>query len=209
MKKGQIILTSGGYLDGQRGEKLDELIEKLSKDKRVLLVDNATITGSNTKGIPNIVLNFENIGATIDVLTLKSENLEAVDQYDVVYITGGDVTPLIDLANNTGFKNKIEQFCLSGGIVIGESAGSIIFGKDSKWYYDVKRGTKPKYDVNLPTYEGLGLTDINIYPHWNRASEEAKQKAKDYEKESGTKITPLNDGEWIAVDLKKALVCEE
>ena len=93
--EGRLILTSGGYLDGQRGEELDSLIESVSSGKRVLFVDNATTTGSNVKGVINIVENFEKLGCNVDVITLTQSNLDCICNYDVVYITGGDCMPLI------------------------------------------------------------------------------------------------------------------
>lgn len=62
---GKLVLTSGGYLDGQRGKECDEIIEILSKDKKVLLIDNATLTGSNTSGIPILIKNFQKIANSI------------------------------------------------------------------------------------------------------------------------------------------------
>lgn len=75
----------------------------------------------------------------------------------------------------------------------------MIFGKDLKWCYDIKRGTKPKYDVVLPTYQGLGLTYVNFFPHWDKASEELKIKTQNYEKEHKMNITKVSDGEFIEI----------
>lgn len=191
-----LLLTSGGYIDGQRGDKLDKIIERLSKNKKVLIIDNATLTGSNVKGVPVLVNNFKKIASTVDVISLDKHNLSQIKNYDVIYITGGDLTPLIELANQTKFRDAILSYWENGGIVIGESAGSIIFADDIKYCYDVKRGTKPKYDVVLPTYKGLGISSLNIYPHWDKTSEEQKAKVLEYEKATGIHITKMADGEW-------------
>lgn len=180
--KGRLILTSGGYLDGQRGEELDSLIEEVSSNKKVLFVDNATITGSNTKAYSNISENFSKIGCEIDVLTLDQSNLDKIFEYDVIYVTGGDCAPLIELANTTDFNDAIFDYLKNGGIVIGESAGSLIFCKDLKYYYDVKKGTKPKYDVELETYKGVGIIDECLYPHWNK--DKRKEIVENYFKNS-------------------------
>ena len=82
-------------------------------------------------------------------------------------------------------------------MIIGESAGSIIFGEDFKWYYDVKKGTKPKYDIKLASYKGLGLIDEKIYPHYNKANEEQRTKIEDYEKRKNVIISKMNDGDWF------------
>ncbi|MBP3255821.1 MAG: Type 1 glutamine amidotransferase-like domain-containing protein [Clostridia bacterium] len=86
---------------------------------------------------------------------------------------------------------------LEHGVYIGESAGSIFLQKDTKYYYDIKKGTKPKYDVELDSYAGLGLVDIYLYPHFQKANETMQAKVIDYEQKNGIKVTRLNDGEIL------------
>lgn len=193
---GKIIVTSGGYLDGQRGENLDSLISDTCKGKKVLILSNATITGSNVKGVPNIKTNFEKLGCVVDVVCLTDDNVEQIHECDVVYITGGDMAPLGEMVTPKTKENLL-KFLSNGGTVIGESAGSIILGEDFKWYYDVKKGTKPKYDIELPSYKGFGLVSFNIYPHWNKAKEDQKSRVREYSKEHNIDIIEMLDGEWI------------
>ncbi len=86
---------------------------------------------------------------------------------------------------------------LKNGVYIGESAGSMILCEDLKWAYTVKKGTKPKYDVELDTYAGLGLTNYKVFPHWNKVEDAVKAKAQTYERENNVEFTKLNDGEFI------------
>lgn len=198
-KHGTLYLTSGGFLDGQRGPCCDKIITDTCANKNIMFVDNATLTGSNVKGVANILGNFNAINAHTTKKTLTKNNLKEIYNYDALYITGGDCTPLIELANTSNLKEILIDYLKNGGIIIGESAGSMIFGKDLKWCYDVKRGTKPKYDVVLPTYQGLGLTYVNFFPHWDKASEELKIKTQNYEKEHKMNITKVSDGEFIEI----------
>lgn len=197
--QGTLYLTSGGFLDGQRGPRCDKIIIDACANKNVMFVDNATLTGSNVKGIANILDNFKAINAHATQTTLTKNNLKEIYNFDALYITGGDCTPLIQLANSSNLKEVLINYLKNGGVIIGESAGSLIFGKDLKWYYDVKKGTKPKYDVDLPSYQGLGLSAVNFFPHWNKASEEIKIKVQNYEKKHKIKITGVCDGEFIEI----------
>ena len=88
-------------------------------------------------------------------------------------------------------------------VYIGESAGSIILSNDVKYVYDIKKGTKPKYDVVLDTYKGLGLIDIYIYPHYQKANEDMQQRTSEYELNNNFKITRLNDGDIITYNYPK------
>ena len=204
---GKIILTSGGYLDGQRGSESDKVIEKVAKGKRVLFVDNCTLTGSNVKGMDNIISNFEKLGCEVVRVSLTEDNLAIINngQFDVIYITGGDSAPMLDLIAKTNVEDRFANFLTRGGTIIGESCGSIILAQDAKWYFDVKKGTKPKYDVELPSYKGMRLVDVNIYPHWNKAKDEMKEKVCAYERENNIEITPLQDGEFIEIEYVKEL----
>lgn len=196
-KAGKIYLTSGGYIDGQRGEELDKIIESSSRNKNVLIVDNATTTGSNSKGKSVVIKDFSLLTDKVDVITLTAENLENIKEYDVIYILGGDVTPLIELANSSYVAEVLKEFVKNGGVIFGESAGSMIFGKDLEWIYEIKRGEKPKWDVQLKSYKGFGLFDVNIFPHWNKARDDLKEKATKYEQENNIVITRLVDGDWL------------
>lgn len=205
--KGKLYLTSGGYINGQRSDELDEIFKACSqKGCEVLFVDNATLTGSNKTNISVIMKNFEDNGALVRQITLNKDNLNILFDFDVVYITGGDLTPLIELANNSNLKDVILDYLTKGGIVFGESAGSMIFGEDLKWAYDVKRGTKAKWNVELSSYKGLGLVDVNFYPHWNKANEEQQEKVNRYAEIYEMKISAVSDGKWLEYNIKDLLM---
>jgi len=198
MDKFNVIITSNGFInESPRSEEIDKLFEKVAKGKKVLLVVNATRLGSNIRAKVDVKENFEKVGAkVVDLLEVHSDNVEEIYNYDVIYGMGGTVQPMIEDFEECNFREHLLTF-LKKGIYIGESAGSIILSEDTKWYYDIKRGTKPKYDVILESYKGLNLIKENIYPHYNAEKEEIKTKAKEYEKQNNIKITYLNDGEYI------------
>ena len=198
-----IILTANGFNNnGKRSEKIEKLFEEISRGKKVLLIGNAAKT-TNINSRKDVKDNFERIGAKqVELLDIKQSNLERILEFDVIYVIGGDPGELIELNNTSKFKDYIVEF-LKKGIYIGESAGSIIMGKDCKWVYDIKKGTKPKYNKVLKTYKGLGLTNLRIYPHYDEADEKLKEKIDKYEKEKNTQITRLNNGEFIVLEYNK------
>lgn len=195
-----IILTANGFNNnGKRSESIESLFERIAKDKSVLLIGNAS-KNTNINSRKDVKDNFYNIGAKqVDLIDIGAENLEKILDYDVIYVLGGDVGELIELNNSTEFKDYIMKF-LEKGIYIGESAGSIIMGNDCKWVYDIKKGSKPKYDKTYPSYKGLGLTDLKIYPHYDEANQELKEKIEKYEKENNTEIIKLNNGEFVEIE---------
>ena len=196
-----ILITSGGFntINNYVSDDNIELFKRITNGKKVLIVANAAPEGSgNYVARENVKENFLNVGATqVDIVDLNNDNIKIMIEYDIIYGLGGNITRLIELNNTTSFKETLIKF-LEKGIYIGESAGSMILAKDVKYIYDIKRGTKPKYDVVLDSYAGLGLIDIYIYPHFQKADEIMRFKTSEYEANNKIKITRLNDGEIIS-----------
>lgn len=198
--KQNIIITSGGFntINNYVSEDNIKLFNKIAYNKKVMIFANAAPEGTgNFVARENVKENFINVGARqVDIIELNDTNLDLILNYDVIYIIGGNTTPLIELNKNPKLKVNIMKF-LESGIIIGESAGSIFLQKNAKYYYDIKKGTKPKYDVELDTYECLGLIDLFIYPHFQKADETMLQRINEYEKEHNVHITRLKDGNVI------------
>ena len=53
--------------------------------------------------------------------------MEELQQYDVVYLCGGNTTYLLERINDTKFNKSLMEYINGNGLVIGVSAGSIIF----------------------------------------------------------------------------------
>ncbi len=200
-----IIVTSGRFntINNYVSEENIEFFKKISNGKKVLIIANAAPEGSgNYVARENVKENFLNAGAIqADIVDLNNDNINMMLEYDIIYVLGGNLTHLIELNKTTPFKELLIKF-LEKGIFIGESAGSMILADNVKYAYDIKKGTKPKYDVELDSYDGLGLIDIYIYPHFQKTSEEMKIKTTNYELNNGIKITRLNDGEIITFNYK-------
>lgn len=201
-----ILVTSGGFnsINNYVSEENIELFKKISNGKKVLIIANAAPPESgNYIARENVKENFLKVGAIkADIVDLNKDNINIILDYDIIYGLGGNVTNLVDLNQTTPFKELLIKF-LEKGIYIGESAGSIILSKDTKYIYDIKKGTKPKYDVILNSYSGLGLIDIDIFPHYQKTDDITKEKINNYEINHNTKIIRLNDGDIISFEYKK------
>lgn len=200
-----IFVTSGGFntVNNYVSDENIELFKEISKGKKVMILANAAPEGTgNFIARENVRDNFLSVGASnVDIVDLNSDNIDKILDYDIIYVLGGNVTYLIELVNKTNLKDILVKF-LEKGIYIGESAGSIILSDDIKYIYDLKKGTKPKYDAILDSYKGLGLIDLYIYPHFQKVSDEMKKKTDEFEKETGIEITRLNDGDIIIYNYK-------
>ena len=194
-----IIITSSGIntINCYVSNENMEFFKRISKNKKVMVLANAAPIGDGNYIAREIVKdNFLKYTNKVDVVVLDDENIDILLEYDIIYVLGGNINNLLKLNNNPKFKNKLLQF-LKYGIYIGESCGSIILCDDVKYYYDIKKGTKKKYDVVLDSYKGLGLVDIKIYPHYNKENDFMKDKIQKYINDNSIDIVCLNDGDII------------
>ncbi len=193
-----ILLTSNGFHnETKRSKEIDEEFEKIAKNKSVVIILNATKEGSNVQNINDVKSNFQKVGANIvDLLMINKENVAEIFKYDVIYTMGGDPRILLEDFWEYNFKQYLIKF-LEKGIYIGESAGSMVLCDNLKWVWDIKKGTKPKYDILPKTFEGLSLVKERIFPHWDAISEELKEKTRIYENKENIEITKLENGKFI------------
>lgn len=70
---------------------------------------------------------------------------DELQQFDVIYLCGGNTAYLLERVNATGFHTTLMTYIQTGGAVIGVSAGSLIFSN------------------NLP--DNLGLIDTKLDVH--------------------------------------------
>lgn len=84
------------------------------------------------------------------------------DNYCALFIGGGNTYKLLKGIKDGGAFEKIKEFINNGGIVIGGSAGAVIFG------YDIDIiSTMDSNDVALIDTKGLNVMNgVSIFPHY-------------------------------------------
>lgn len=99
------------------------------------------------------------------------------DNYSAIFIGGGNTYKLLKGIKDNGIFEKIIQYLNNNGIVIGGSAGAIIFGYDINSCLAMDRN-----DVNLLDTKGFDvLKGKSIFAHYtNSKTEEIHKKYTDY-----------------------------
>lgn len=129
----------------------------------------------------------------------KSEVAAAVKQTDIIYFSGGNTFYLLQQLQLSNSLSVFRQAVAAGKIYIGTSAGSIVAGPD---IYPVYRLDKASVAKKLKGYQGLGLVDFVVFPHWG--SEHFKSRylnqrlAHNYHPKN--KFILLNDYQYIQVE---------
>lgn len=86
---------------------------------------------------------------------------ELIDDADVIILCGGHCPTEHKFFLELGLKEKLKSF---KGIIIATSAGSMNAASIVYAQPELEGETSPDY---VKYYEGLGLTDINILPHYH------------------------------------------
>jgi dipeptidase E len=89
------------------------------------------------------------------------EDLEALFDFDVIYVNGGFSGYLARMMRQSGFDKLLPALLDKGVVYVGSSAGSMVmsaFQDASSWYLN-----EPEPEaIAIP---GLGYIDFQIYPH--------------------------------------------
>ena len=165
-----IYLTSYGvdtrYIDYMNS--YDDIINLL-KNKRVAIIPNAKLVNQARTNSKVATKEFAKHDIISDVIDIDKEKLDLND-YDALYLSGGEPKNLMDSIYNANLFEDIKNFVDNGGIIIGQSAGAMIFCKD---YYDTTTGEL------LIINNGFDYSDKMIVPHFDNLPSEIKEKIKD------------------------------
>ncbi len=129
-----ILLTSCG-LETKRIEKLfTDMLPKFSSEIRAIFIPTAANSPDAIDVLPKCLNDLLKCGImreNILVYDLHDEiETDILNSYDVIYLCGGNPDYLLKRINEKSFRKQLLEFISSGKIVIGVSAGSIIFAND-------------------------------------------------------------------------------
>jgi len=126
----KILLTSAGFENKRLLETFKGFFQKESSKIKALFIPTAAINVGAIAVLPKCMTDLLSAGIEEKNITVfdlhRSMSNEELNEYDVVYFTGGSPEYLLDRINATGFDAPLRQFVENGGIYVGVSAGSWI-----------------------------------------------------------------------------------
>ena len=130
----RVMLTSCGLETKKIEESFLEFLGKVPEQANALFIPTAAIDADAIEVLPKCMNDLLKVGITkqnIRVFDLHQNMLiDELKTYDVVYLTGGRTSYLLERINDTGFRDTLLAYIRDGGFVIGVSAGSIIFANN-------------------------------------------------------------------------------
>ncbi|MCI8623181.1 MAG: type 1 glutamine amidotransferase-like domain-containing protein [Provencibacterium sp.] len=130
----RVLLTSAGLETEEIKERFMAMVGKDMSVVKALFIPTAAIDADAIEVLPKCMNDLLKCGISdknIDVYDLHAGmELEKLQQYDAVYLCGGDTQYLLERINDTGFNKSLTAYINNNGLVIGVSAGSIIFSNN-------------------------------------------------------------------------------
>ena len=187
MKK--IVLTSCGVIDEKLKNEFKGLFNKSMEDLKMLYIPLAADVEEGNKSWVN--KEFEtilNLGITKENILEYRMNYELdINDFDLIYMLGGNTYYLLSEIRKSGFDKKIEEALNRGVVYVGSSAGSIIMGNTIETSRD-----ENKYIEDLT---GLKYLNGIIIPHANKRKEYIDEQIKKY----SDRIYAISDMQGIII----------
>lgn len=193
MKK--LLLTSTGLANQNITNQFLQIIDKPVSQIKIIFVPTASRSEEELKYVDESKKELLDLGVlenNIKTLNLDKPVLfQEVEDFDVIYVCGGNTFYLLNKVRETGFDKVIIEFAKTDKLYFGVSAGSILVcpNIDIASPFD-------ENDVNLTDLTGLNLTDVIVSPHYK---DEEKTIIDDFKKKSQYKVVPLTDSQALLV----------
>ena len=141
-------------------------------------------------------------GFEVEDYTLTGKMSEEIEgdllDFDVIFLSGGNNFYLMEKIQESGCAPALRELVEGGKVYIGESAGSTVASRN---IYATYIEDDMKAAPNLQGFEGLGLVDFLVFPHWG--SEYFRDRyigrRMDHAYTSNDKIILLTDHQYVMV----------
>ncbi|WP_066502353.1 Type 1 glutamine amidotransferase-like domain-containing protein [Abyssisolibacter fermentans] len=184
-----LVLNGGSYYPESR--KIDEeWIQLISKKDLIGFVPAATVRSEK-----EYFHFFRNQMANYELTNIPSIDLyndwEIAIRAKVIFIAGGNTYKLMNIMNTSGFSMFISKK-YKEKIIVGNSAGAVVFGEDIK--------TANSDDIiGMRDTKGLGLVKYSICPHYTK---DKYTRLKNISLKLNKKVIGLPEKSAIVIDKK-------
>lgn len=130
----RVLLSSAGLENDTIQSFFVSLITKDMAQVRALFIPTAAINPGAIAVLPKCMNDLLKCGIPEKNITVfdlhRCMDLEELRTFDLVYLCGGSTAYLLERINETGFRESLLSYIRENGLVLGVSAGSIIFAEN-------------------------------------------------------------------------------
>ena len=151
---------------------------------------------------------LKTLGFQLCDVDIKDKNEETLlgelNDVDVLFVSGGNTYYLLEKTMQSGFDKIVKQLVTKGVVYIGSSAGAVLACPTIEHIEDMDDRSL----AQLTSFEGLGLVDTLILPHYGEAKYESKFKAITNKWQSKHEMTLLNNKQALVVNNNQSKIVE-
>ena len=192
----KLLLTSTGLKNKKVSDFFVSILPKIVEDCSVLMIayaqnDNEQFYVNESKK------ELTNLGIkNITFFNLKESNFEFRNNFDVIYVCGGNTFSILNRMRIVGIdKFIVNSVKNNNALYFGVSAGSIISGTNIEIAGFGSEGDIN--EVNLNDLIGFGFTNISIFPHFK---EHLKKEVDGFKNKVNYPVIALTDEEAVFVE---------
>ena len=194
-----LILSSNGLSSDNL---LNEVKKYIDSSKRTVAIVTTASVGykEHDWNIPRLTEEMESLGLEVIYFDIDERSPKELAQYDVIEFIGGNPYYLL---NSLKKANSIESLndMVKDRILIGISAGSLVLEKT----IEIIDGFEPQMndEVGLTDFSGMGLTDIQILPHYHKfvkRYERCEERIIEYENKHHCNLIKIDDGQAVFIN---------
>lgn len=167
----KVLLTSAGLETRELQDYFVDLVGMDMTEVKALFIPVAAVDAAAVAVLPKCMNDLLKCGISEENIRVydmhRGMSIEELRQYDVVYLCGGSTEYLLKRFGDTGFCDSLREYIYGDGVVLGVSAGSIIFANnipgnlgllDTKLDVHCDEGERPG-KLAYPLKENLRLTN--------------------------------------------------
>jgi len=201
------------YLSSYKfGNEIEELKKLIPKNKKTAYISNALDFSDDLerrrKGEESAIEQFKNLNLDVEIIDLREyfnqkDKLEKkLNAFGIIWVRGGNCFVLRQAMKLSGFDNILKNLAEKNVDILygGDSAGICVLAPTLKGIDLIDDLTQRPYGKQIGTiWEGLGILNYSIIPHYNSDHPESKDTDKTVRYMIKNKILfkVLEDGEVI------------
>jgi peptidase E len=129
-----------------------------------------------------------------DIDAEADENrLFQLEQYDILYLSGGDPIQFRRTMLRTGLSEQLRQCLAAGRLVVAASSGSLQLTQNVS-LFRLQDATIDDVFASRSEYEALSVVEYELLPHLNRFEPAFLEKVRQYSERVACDIIALADG---------------
>ena len=134
---------------------------------------------------------------TLEYVDIPEDRREAraarLDDYDVLYFTGGDPLAFRDLILRSDLAARLRAYVVNGGLIVAASGGAMQFGRNVSLFRLLDAALDDVVAAH-GAHEALGFVDYELLPHANRHHPAFLETVRRYSERVQNEVIGLDDG---------------